>query len=255
MNMSDSLFPVMEESIQVEGLKNSTDYKFIINAETSEVLSCMTDEYRLLTNEDVIKKAMPVLKDNGAVLTSVNMFNNGARTTYRYRFPKITVKIDKDELHPEVIIKNSYDGSTNIDALAGAFRLVCSNGAVIGVVIEKYKNKHIMSNIALENIEQVITETIEKTTILFKKEFPILHQTKIREDHLLDLIGLFPSTMSSFLTQKLIADRPKTFWDLFNVATYITTHNMERSNEATHKLEDNIYKIMRNLAMREKARA
>ena len=255
MSMSDSLFPVMEESIKVEGLKNSTDYKFIINAETSEVLSCMTNEYKLVTNEDVIKKAMPVLKDNGAVLSSVNMFNNGARTTYRYRFPKITVKIDKDELNPEVIIKNSYDGSTNVDALAGAFRLVCSNGLIIGRTYGHTKNRHSIWNKNLDNLDTVIPEMIQTSIQTIKEDVPNLQHTKIKKTDIAELIAMFPSNVMEELTNYLVVNPPNTYWDLLNVATWWATHQLNRNYESTHKLESGIYPKIMKLAKHEIAAA
>ncbi len=38
---------------------------------------------------------------------------------------------NKDDVHPELIIKNSYDGSSTFQVRMGIFRLVCSNGLVI----------------------------------------------------------------------------------------------------------------------------
>ena len=37
----------------------------------------------------------------------------------------------KDDVHPEMIIRNSYDGSSTFQIRMGVFRLVCSNGLVI----------------------------------------------------------------------------------------------------------------------------
>ena len=59
--------------------------------------------------------------------------------------------------------KNSYDGTIGLNIMGGAFRLVCTNGLVIGVVAEKYKNKHIIQNMELKDIDGVIEETIKKT--------------------------------------------------------------------------------------------
>ena len=59
--LSDTLFPVKEVPAYWEQInKNkgngtsvremSTAYKFIVREDTGEILSCMTDEYRLITN-------------------------------------------------------------------------------------------------------------------------------------------------------------------------------------------------------------
>ena len=143
-------------------------------------------------------------------------------------------------MNPEIIIKNSYDGTTQVHILSGAFRLVCSNGMIIGNIIEKYNYKHNIGNINLDNLD----ESIENTIIYARKvgeEFPALKDKKLKQKHIVNLIQLFPSTMSEFITQYLVANKPKNYWDLFNVATYINTHKMNRKYNSTHQLESRIY--------------
>ena len=54
----------------------------------------------------------------------------------------IVLEISKgDMMNPEIIIKNSYDGTSQVHILSGAFRLVCSNGMIIGTTIDKYNTK------------------------------------------------------------------------------------------------------------------
>lgn len=42
-------------------------------------------------------------------------------------------KLNNDDVHPEIVIKNSYDGSSALECYVGIFRLVCTNGLVIPV--------------------------------------------------------------------------------------------------------------------------
>ena len=66
--LSDTLFPVKE--VPAIGIPteidekeiDSTGYKFIVREDTGEILSCMTDEYRLITNESLLKTANQFLK-------------------------------------------------------------------------------------------------------------------------------------------------------------------------------------------------
>ena len=54
-----STFEVTEVPIKYEGLVNTEDYKFIVNTKTCEVISCMTKDYRLVSNQEVIDKSLP----------------------------------------------------------------------------------------------------------------------------------------------------------------------------------------------------
>ena len=96
----------------------------------------MTDEYKLVTNQEVYDASQDALQKAGAVEREVKVLNDGKRTMWRYVIPNVKVKVAKDDyVNPEIMIKNSYDGSWEIGILAGAYRLVCSNGMVIGVIL------------------------------------------------------------------------------------------------------------------------
>ena len=64
--LSDTLFPVTE--VPAVGVPttidskeiDSTGYKFIVK-EDGTILSCMTDDYRLITNQSLMNIASPIL--------------------------------------------------------------------------------------------------------------------------------------------------------------------------------------------------
>jgi hypothetical protein len=235
---------------------DDTGYKFIMREDTGSILSCMTDDYRLVKNETIINYANPVIKKNKGVLKEVRLFSGGAKTTMTWQFPKQKVHIGpNDNISPEIIIRNSYDGTVGVNILAGAFRLICTNGMVIGVVLDNYKNKHSVYNIELDQLEQSIVDTIEKTKYMFEDEFPTLIETEIKEKHIINFIKMFPVQANTIITQRLILDKPKTFWDLFNVGTNVLTHNMNRNAESTHQVESSLYPTIKKWATTEIASA
>jgi len=264
--LNDVMFPVIEipanftlnketTASQVLGyLPENTGHKFIVREDNGKVLSCMTNDYKLVTNETVLKYASPIIEKSGGKVKEVKSLSNGAKSIMTWNFPKEKVNIGKnDDLTPEIIIKNSYDGTVGLNILAGAFRLVCSNGLVIGIIAENYKNKHSVYNVALDDIESVIKRTVDKTKLIFKDEFPILKDNKISEKNIVNFIKMFPLQANQIITQRLIADRPKTFWDLFNVGTNVLTHNMNRNAESTHNIESRLYNTMKRWAKQSQA--
>jgi hypothetical protein len=66
---------------------------------------------------------------------------------------------------------------------------------------------------------------------------------------------MFPIQANEVITQRLIADKPKTFWDLFNVGTNVLSHNMNRNLESTHQIENNLYPSIKKWASKEVAHA
>ena len=249
--IEQTLFPVKEypayheagtwaKSDENENL-NNTGYKFIVREDTGKVLSCMTNDYKLVDNKQIIDTATPILKQHKAELKEAVSLGDGQKTVWKWIIPDVKMKVAKDDfMNPEIIIKNSYDGSMQVHILSGAFRLVCSNGMIIGNVINKHNYRHNINSLNIDNLD----ESIENTIIQARKvaeEFPILKDKKLRQKHIIELVKLFPSTMSEFITQYLIANKPKDYWDLFNCATYLTSHKMNRKYNTTHRLKSQIY--------------
>ena len=247
--IEQTLFPVKEVPAYFEHTTNNnklskeleTGHKFIVREDTNKVLSCMTNDYKLVDNKQIIDTATPILKQHKAELKEAVSLGDGQKTVWKWIIPDVKMQVAKDDfMNPEIIIKNSYDGSMQVHILSGAFRLVCSNGMIIGNVINKHNYRHNINSLNIDNLD----ESIENTIIQARKvaeEFPMLKDKKLRQKHIVELIKLFPSTMSEFITQYLIANKPKDYWDLFNCATYLTSHKMNRKYNTTHRLESQIY--------------
>ena len=254
--LQHTVFPVSEYPAIFSDKDNRevdcSGHKFIVRDDTGSILSCMTDEYKIIQNEDVLNSALKVLKDTSmkAELAEARTFSDGARTSWKWIVKGVKVKVDKnDYVNPEILIKNSYDGSTQVSILTGAYRIICSNGLVIGTTISKKSSKHSIYNVHLDNIEDYIKDSVETAEKVFVRDFPVLIDNKIRGDKDIQaLIKLFPTTVMDSLVQYMMAHTPKTYWDLLNAATSVASHNMHRKNEATHKLESQIYPMISRMA-------
>ena len=251
-NLNESYFPVKEVPVMYDmvGKDESVNagYKLIVREDNNKILSCMTDNYKLVTNKDIMEKAEPVLKEQGAILSGVHMFGNGARVRYKYRFPDTKVEVEKNDfVNPEIIINNSYDGTSEVSAMGGAFRLVCSNGLVIGYSIGKEGSRHTVWN-KKEEVEAIVKSVINKTTTVFKNDFPKMIEKAVKKKDSQKLLELFPGYTMESMVQYLLNTPPKNYWDLLNAATWVTTHVMKRKAEATHKFESRIFDTVKNMA-------
>ena len=251
--MNEALFPVVEVPAIGVGEVNKhidkTGYKFIRREDTGEILSCMTDEYKLVTNQEIHDASTDALRKAGAVEREVKVLNDGRKTIWRYVIPMVKVKIAaKDYVNPEIMLRNSYDGSWEIGVIAGAYRLVCSNGMVIGVVLAKKTNRHSIYNPRIAELPELIVETIENTSEIFKSDFALMLDTKVRQNHVQELIKMIPTNVMEGFVQYLCAHKPHNYWDLFNAATWVNTHYMNRNFASTHKFESQIFPAVRSWA-------
>jgi len=254
--LTPSYFPVKEIPVTYDVVRTDTGkqhdvdsgYKLIVRKDTNDVLSCVTDSYKLITNKEIMTKANPILKKQGAVLDDMKMFGNGARVKYKYRFPDIKVKIAKDDyVNPQILINNSYDSSTEVSAMGGAFRILCSNGLVIGFSLGKEGARHTIWNQETE-IEKIINSVINKTQKVFDNDFPMMIEKEVKTKDNKKLLEMFPGYTMESMVQYLIANPPKNYWDLLNAATWTSTHVMKRKSEATHKFEAKIFDTVKNMA-------
>jgi hypothetical protein len=244
--INKALFPVTEVpavGIPENGKEiDSTGYKFIMREDTGEILSCMTNEYQLVTNQQLYDASIDTLRKVGAVEREVKVLADGKRSIMRYVIPNVKVKVSKDDIvNPEIMLKNSYDGSWEIGIQAGAYRLVCSNGMVIGVVLSKKSNKHSIYNPRISELPELITETIETTASVFKDDFALMLDTKVNKDHVQKLIEMIPTNVMEPFIQYLMSHNPDNYWDLINAATWVNTHHMNRAYNSTHQFESQIF--------------
>jgi len=217
-----------------------TGYKFIMNAETNQILSCKTNDYKLVKNVDLYNAVIMGIEENQGTLAEVQMFSGGRRTMYQFTFPNQSQIIKGDELHPELRIWNSYDGSMAISIIASAFRMICSNGMIMPEVVDKNKNRHLVGNTALNNIPELIQESLIAISQYFQNEILELMQIRnVNSKHVLDVIKWFPTyvvpAMMGYIKRH---GGPKSYWDLYNICTWIATHQMPRDKESTIKLEE-----------------
>jgi hypothetical protein len=66
-----------------------------------------------------------------------------------------------DGLFPEVVLINSHDGSTSYQLLGGLFRVVCSNGLVVGDIYQSVNDRHQANQVrdVIEGSFRVIEES------------------------------------------------------------------------------------------------
>jgi len=256
--IEQSLFPVKEvpavgypldDNLDVT-LLDETGYKFIVREDTNDVLSCVSNEYQLVTNQEVMDKALPIIERMKGTVDEVKTFSQGARTNWVFKFRKNPITINGEKLFPQLNIKNSYDASTQVDVLGGAFRLVCSNGLVVGRIIGHKSARHSIWNPKLQNghIGELVEETIENMETVLNNEFPKLMESKLNKKDVVKVMQRFPTTQIENMVNYLTANKPETYWDLFNAATWVLSHVSNRNHATTHKLEAEIYQVIKKMA-------
>ena len=148
-----SVFPLVAEQPVFCGPKDKPwpagKHKAIVDLATGKVFSIVSRDYRLIRHEDAIgflEKAIRKNPDLGAYVTTTSFYNDGGRMFHVFRFPGISVRIDQgDVVNLELHLFNSYDLTWPFIVLVGGFRLVCSNGLVVGKKFYQFRRRHVFS--------------------------------------------------------------------------------------------------------------
>lgn len=118
----------------------------------------VSERYKVIKTGDVIDR----LANAGWTLReqTEQKYRNAARIGYGEHVVKL-IHPDLpfvDGQRPEVVLKNSYDGSSAYNLFFGIFRLICSNGLVVGSAFEGLRVRHVGHDVVqrvLESADQV----------------------------------------------------------------------------------------------------
>ncbi len=138
---------------------NDTRYDALYRRDDGSQLSVVSRDYKLITHRQVIDFVHHALRDYGIKykVQKSEVASNGAKMFHVIKFPDykfnaagdgrgkntaLDGKKNKDEYIPTLIVRNSYDKTSRCDIDYGGYRVVCSNGMVVGVRIERVNIIH-----------------------------------------------------------------------------------------------------------------
>ena len=229
-------FPVELTPIKTNGVlipKKSAVYR----ADTKQPIGIVSNKYELLKHSIVIDSFRSCLKKT-EVDEKIEVLNNGANLFATYTMKKIKVEVTKEDIVSlQFIVKNSYDGSNSLQISLGAFRLVCSNGMIIGKQFFSYSQRHIGSKnqtIDVNVLQQNITTLVDQ----FKDTLPIfrkMNRTKVSTDAK-KLFDKESSNLPAYLlkeAEKQYAESKHNVWDYYNSLTSAISHNLKKESPTT----------------------
>lgn len=228
------------------------DRQTLYEPETGRVWTpFLTDGYELIRHETVVNTVMAAaatLPEFGTIDPFVSLPRDGARCKLTLRFPDVQYDIRQgtgqppDFVNPRIEAFNSYDTGWALKAMFGAFRLVCTNGLVIGRTFAKYRKEH-HQGIDIEDIRTLIVEGMEafsKQVDLWtvwanqKMTGPeierILNRVKLSEGQLKRLMEMPERADEAPETAPRLVDllnprKPnRNVWTVYNLLTQFATH-------------------------------
>ena len=231
-NMLDYDFPVELRAISTDPDGFVIPNRLaVIRTDTMRTLGVVSKKYALLPHADVVDAMRDALKGQEA-LEKINMTNNGARMHLEITLPKISLKVEGDEIAMRLVVSNSYDASRKVNIAFGAYRVVCANGMIIGRRLISVSRRHV-GDVTIE-IEQ-IRKQMTMLTYQFNASAPAMR--KMATTTLASPKKFFVATtlqMPTYLTKiarkQFEKEEDGTVWDAYNALTFAITHKMRHPN-------------------------
>jgi hypothetical protein len=206
----------------------------LLNANTGSVLGIVSDKYQVIEHKEVLGSFMKLMGDREDVkIQSVRSVKDGAKFY-------MTAEIDKkvqvgvlrdgspDIIKPMLVLSNSYDESTKVGFIAGIFRLICSNGAFVGIKAINLVRKH------LGEIDFYFSRGLAEGIDLVENRMLPRFQTMVDARIDQPRVELIKQSLPERLIKNVGGDRAllgQTEWDGYNMFTKHLTHEYKGSFE------------------------
>jgi hypothetical protein len=209
----------------------------IFNHDRSRLFNVVSRKYQVIEHPravDVVQSALNQVF-GGNIEPTVRSIEHGARIRAEWQLESVVDMIEVakgDLIRPTLVMRNSYDGMWKFSATLGAFRLVCSNGMVIGQKFGSISGKH-FPVIGKPDEFPAMIEKMVKNGALLQAEWREWNDQEMSLEEAEQLVDdWLPKKYKVPLLQA--ENFPKTKWQFYNDLTYISTH---QTKSVTRRIE------------------
>jgi hypothetical protein len=223
------------------GFLQADGRKAVRREDNLKVLGVVSDKYRILPHAQVVEGFRSALEGNGNITETIKVTKGGARLYLNYTFPDVSLEVRPgDNVNLQLIAVNSYDGSHVLQVMFGAFRLVCSNGLIIGSRFVNLEQRHVGAiGIKVDSLQMQVGMLTEK----FRATLPVMKEmaaTPIPDEQRVAIFDPEKVKLPDYLLRAadveyaLEANRSRgtslTKWGYYNAMTFAITHKMRRES-------------------------
>lgn len=204
----------------------------LFNHDRSRIFDVVSPRYQVIPHVDAIRLIVEALTQyfGNAPHYDVRAFGGGARLVAKFKLPIKPIKLGRHDVNELMItMRNSYDRGWTFLAVLGAYRLVCSNGMMIGESFGSLNVRHVISSEGQDaQILPQLDYMIQRAPLL-KDMWQEWADTRLTFDEAGELLtGHFPD---KYIVPVLEESRfPRTKWDLYNDLTRFSTHDTKSVN-------------------------
>lgn len=238
--MKDLIFPV--KKVPVDGLLNTelaqaSGITHAIITREKKIQAFVSEDYALITNEEIVQKFSDALTDRGLDHTMTFSAFRDARFRIDFYIPDFEKEITKgDKIGPRLFVNNSYNQTLKYGFGAGVMRLICTNG--LTALVEEQMLNMLHTPAADEGL--AIMKSIDMLESFMEKQeeimepFEELRGFKVRDldRRLLEVTQAtdFPVFLRELAKQTAVSEMkkfnvPLTDWLVYNALNFTLNHH------------------------------
>ncbi len=266
IDLENICYPKVEEqAVYAHGPLNAIhsripirDQKALINPDSNQVYDIVSKGYKLVRHEEVLESALDaIMAVEPRVKVQVCFPEGGARMWAKIHLVDRVYKVGAEQgIIPTIEIFGSYDKSWATKAIFGAFRLVCTNGLVIGMQFAGVRTPHLSLFSQGELVDMVRDSHgifISQTEIW--REWQTLMVTPDQYERIIEGLNLTHGQLKSLENEVEISSRMMiedhkyrtlSTWDFFNCITQNLSHDRAMVRNRTRQAQtfNNLRKLM-----------
>lgn len=264
-------FAIEREPLITKTTGKESELDLIWNQRDGKTCGVVKNNSYIIPHLQAVQQLEDVLSSKGITECDAHKFHltkNGAHLFIHYKLPEDytidlgndlttdTPKNIRDTLVPEMILRNSYDTKFNLGIEWGLYRPVCTNGARILVIGNKVLRKlegKIDQEVLMTGIKTFIDQVLQ--TIVARIKLMVTARGATLGFNLTDWVNkhfstktavIFNTELKSACEEHNVKDwQDLSQWQLFNIATYVTTHYVR----AYSRQRDLEYVVSRRFAL------
>lgn len=225
-----------------------TRFKLVID-ELDNPIAAVTDQYTLVKNRELIAAVDLVADELGITLEPQSGIYHNGHSRYEIGTPDMEFKATGDPSFTtgRIIVENDYRGNGGIRLMTGWFRLICSNGLIVGKIASESNTRHVGEIdiigkvrealgkfLARFEVDTLLAETLAKESFDFTgwpgdREIA-QHNVEEADPYLIDRI--LADTAERYqgefraASRRNSADMGETLWALAQTVSEVATHTM-----------------------------
>lgn len=217
------------------GERRKSRFRSVVDVNGYEC-GAVTNRYRLVTHGNMLAAADLASDKLGVDLECGRAhYHRGKFSVSLYMPDEFRVPGDPSGIRPQIALGNSYGGSAALTGRAGVYRLICSNGAIIGQTVRQDYQKHVGHFDVMKFVEDLMLAVVCRAEE-YKKTALQAAETAVKVDAVEELIRSatpkkYHATLHTAVETNTLLMGPSV-WAIMQAISEVSTHDMKGLNAA-----------------------